>query len=460
MHRSTVCRRSAHCLPALGLACALMAAWACPAGAYHVYFASLHAHSTYSDGAGTPSQAYTYARDVANVDVLALADHSTYMANWEYASLISIANSYTQDGVFVALASQESGNLNDFGHMNVHDSPVRNNVSTEDLLGNYAFVLNQNAIGSFNHPDPSYGTNFDNLTYYPAYAAAMKGLAIRSGLASSGYEWQFTQALSNGWKVAPIAEQDEHDMQWADQPNPNDGGRIYLTGILADTLTRASIVDALRARRFYAMTISPPNDRIVMNFTVDGQPMGSTTTVGIGPVFSVDASANGISLFNRVYLYKDGVLLSTAIAVGTSIHTEFRDWMSEGESHYYYVRVTQVDGDQAWSAPVWTTAHLDPAAVGPAEPAAYPSWRCLPNPVSGNGLVSWSLPAGHGDAVSLRILDPTGRIVRTLEARERSSGWTWDGLDGFGRQVPSGVYTWMVRGGDGSTQSGRLVRVR
>ena len=41
-----------------------------------VYFGNLHSHTRYSDGTGTPRQAFIYARDVAKVDFLALTEHN------------------------------------------------------------------------------------------------------------------------------------------------------------------------------------------------------------------------------------------------------------------------------------------------------------------------------------------------------------------------------------------------
>ncbi len=57
---------------------------------------------------------------------------------------------------------------------------------------------------------------------------------------------------------------------------------------------------------------------------------------------------------------------------------------------------------------------------------------------------------------TLRILGPTGRIIRTLNFADPASGVdiTWDGTDGSGEQVPAGVYfAHVTRGGrQGSTK--------
>lgn len=90
-----------------------------------------------------------------------------------------------------------------------------------------------------------------------------------------------------------------------------------------------------------------------------------------------------------------------------------------------------------WSAGV-------PMAVGvPAVAAERPArLRVRPNPFTGATTIEVSVPAG-GAATSLTVHDAAGRLVRRL-----SEGWweqglrrvTWNGRDGSGRPVPSGVY--------------------
>jgi len=41
-----------------------------------VFFGNLHSHTSYSDGTGTPEEAYRHARDVARLDFLAITEHN------------------------------------------------------------------------------------------------------------------------------------------------------------------------------------------------------------------------------------------------------------------------------------------------------------------------------------------------------------------------------------------------
>jgi len=435
------------------------------APAYQVYYANLHAHTSFSDGIGTPQEAYAYARDVAEIDVLALTEHTHMMTTPEFNLLLQIAAEYTENGVFVALGAQEFGNLNDFGHLSIFDSLYRNPNPTEILPATYSFLNTTGAFGSFDHPNPEYGSNFEDLAFYPDYADVMKALEIRNGLAAGGYEAQFIQALNNGWRIAPFANQDNHEGHWGDQTNPSMGGRIYLTGILADSLTPEEIIGALRERRFYAMEVDPPSDRLELRFTVDGYPMGSVVTTGASPLFTVDAQGmNGVSLFNRVELFRDGVLCDMQIIIGNQIHYEFRDALSEGESHCYFARATQVDSDQCWSAPVWVTAHVDPVAVGGDEASGPGSGLvCLPNPAGAATAVRWVAQSPEASFQRLCLLDARGRLLLTLQpARDGRDETTclWDGRVEGGMTVPAGVYFWQATGADGRVRHGRLVRMR
>jgi hypothetical protein len=77
-----------------------------------------------------------------------------------------------------------------------------------------------------------------------------------------------------------------------------------------------------------------------------------------------------------------------------------------------------------------------------------------PNPFSGTATIRFSLV--RDEAVSLRIYDARGVLVKTLEDRVMGSGVhhvVWDGTDNLGRQVAAGVYfTRFVAGGHSETE--------
>jgi len=98
----------------------------------------------------------------------------------------------------------------------------------------------------------------------------------------------------------------------------------------------------------------------------------------------------------------------------------------------------------------------DPGPQAPATPlpAALHLGPNHPNPFNPQTSITFALP--RAEHVRLDILDPRGRLVRTLVDERREAGdhaVIWDGADQDGRQVPSGTYIYRL-------QSDDLVRAR
>ena len=72
-----------------------------------------------------------------------------------------------------------------------------------------------------------------------------------------------------------------------------------------------------------------------------------------------------------------------------------------------------------------------------------------PNPFNPMTTISYNLP--RTEQVSLRVFDVSGKLVRVLrDGQTEPAGEhqvTWDGTDGSGRQVPSGIYLYSLEAG-------------
>jgi flagellar hook assembly protein FlgD len=66
-----------------------------------------------------------------------------------------------------------------------------------------------------------------------------------------------------------------------------------------------------------------------------------------------------------------------------------------------------------------------------------------PSPSRGPASLHYTIAAGEAGAVSVRVYDVTGRVVRTLFEGERGPGQyeaRWDGSDEAGAVAKSGIY--------------------
>src|SRR5262245_42168164 len=138
-------------IPLLALA-GLLAA---PAGVtYNLYFGNLHSHSSYSDGTGTPAEAYQYAHSTGGLDFLALTEHNHAQAEQGaspdrqdglligkdhtlYDKVIQAADQANVDGSFVALYGQEFSSISKGNHLNAF--MARKVITTPN--GNYPDVF-------------------------------------------------------------------------------------------------------------------------------------------------------------------------------------------------------------------------------------------------------------------------------------------------------------------------------
>jgi hypothetical protein len=349
-------------------------ALALPAYAYNVYYGNLHAHCAYSDGIGTPQHAFEYARDTAFVDIQALTDHTHLLTTTEYANLRAYAAAYTQDGVFVAIAGQEHGSLSTtrpgaFGHMNFYEAttliPQYDNGGDDfryNLAGTYSWLINHTdgingdpLYGVFNHPYYTGGTGADAQFHHFAYSvtgdSAISLTEIRNGQRADDYEPEYLEVLSKGWHVGVTANQDNHNGMWGDQPNPNSGNDIYLTGVLADTLTKEAVLHALKDRRTFAMEVNPKSDRMGLLYQCEGHWMGEVFQSDADTIH-FDVTVWAQNNFISVQLIRNGIQIAY-----TSPGSNYCEWHPEdtpplGES-YYFVKAQQIDGDYLWSSPIW-----------------------------------------------------------------------------------------------------------
>ena len=356
------------------------------------YFGQLHSHTQYSDGAGSLESALAYIKalpDNANVDFVAFTDHSNYFdksgaANPEGALYdMSLASAASQNlwneyknavatfnadnaGSMVAIAGFEMTWSGGPGHINTFNTPgivSRNNTTlnnkTKDAgLQAYYKLLSQkegaNSISQFNHPGTTFG-NFIDFGYWDAVVdTRMYMVEVGNGEGQIGaggyypsYE-QYIMALDKGWHVAPTNNQDNHKGRWG---NANDARDVILT----DDFSESGIYTALRARRMYATE----DKNLDLDYTVNGNMMGSI--IDVPEKLNFEISFNDPDRTDSIakveLVVNSGKVAytwdSAADLAKGSVSVELAP-----EYTYYFVRVTEGDGDLAVTAPVWVGESL------------------------------------------------------------------------------------------------------
>lgn len=356
------------------------------------YFGQLHSHTQYSDGAGSLESALAYIKalpDSANVDFVAFTDHSNYFdksgaANPEGALYdMSLASAASQNlwneyksavaafnkenaGSMVAIAGFEMTWSGGPGHINTFNTPgivSRNNTTlnnkTKDAgLQAYYKLLSQtegvNSISQFNHPGTTFG-NFIDFGYWDAVVdTRMYMVEVGNGEGQIGaggyypsYE-QYIMALDKGWHVAPTNNQDNHKGKWG---NANDARDVILT----DDFTEDGIYAALRARRMYATE----DKNLDLDYTVNGNMMGSI--IDVPEKLNFEISFNDPDRTDSIakveLVVNSGKVAytwdSAADLAKGSVSVELAPKYT-----YYFVRVTEGDGDLAVTAPVWVGESL------------------------------------------------------------------------------------------------------
>ena len=357
------------------------------------YFGQLHSHTQYSDGAGSLDSALAYVKalpDNANVDFVAFTDHSNYFDSknnpnveaalydtslvkdsdpshsWAtYKNTVAAFNA-ANAGKMVAIAGFEMTWSGGPGHINTFNTPgivSRNNTTlnnkTKDAgLQAYYKLLSQtegvNSISQFNHPGTTFG-NFIDFGYWDAVVdTRMYMVEVGNGEGQIGaggyypsYE-QYIMALDKGWHVAPTNNQDNHKGKWG---NANDARDVILT----DDFTEDGIYAALRARCMYATE----DKNLDLDYTVNGNMMGSIIDVPEKLNFEIsfndpdrtDSIAKVELVVNSgkvAYTWNSAADLAKG-SVSVELAPEYT---------YYFVRVTEGDGDLAVTAPVWVGESL------------------------------------------------------------------------------------------------------
>lgn len=351
------------------------------------YFGNLHAHTSYSDGSGTPDEAYKRAQK--HLDFLAITEHNHEDAELGakdrrdglliatdpdlYEDLKASADRHNADGSFVTLWGQEFSTISKGNHSNAFQVDEVITIQNGDYKSLYKFLGNQ--LLQFNHSWDSKNENTDYGTAQFHGSLSKLGEAASSSLrlievingpgtinetglkATLKGEARYRRYLSYGLRLAPTADQDNHYYTWGDLTDAR-------TVALAPELTRASIIQALRQFRCYAST----DKNLRITFNVNGRQMGTSFNaesrkLKVDVAISDDDEPKAKYRIQVVYgnpKTHESSLLKLGDASGDS--EEEYELATEFDTTFVYLRISQHPGqasktDMVVTGPIWITVN-------------------------------------------------------------------------------------------------------
>lgn len=176
-------------------------------------------------------------------------------------------------------------------------------------------------------------------------------------------------ALAMGWRVGFAGGGDDH-LGHAGTEFPFEWGRgrykAGLMAVLATERTREAVWDALWNRRVIATT----GPRILLDYSLNGHPMGSELTVAPEPELMrsrrLRVCCHGTAAIGRIDFIRNN-RVAHSVRPGAALDSEV-DWedvepldrlwlpptrFCANPFCFYYVRALQTDGEMAWASPIW-----------------------------------------------------------------------------------------------------------
>lgn len=358
----------------------------------NLFWGDIHGHSCMSDGVCSVDDYYVYARNVAGLDFTALTDHD---ARWgrrrgkdinesEWEELKNKAREYNDAGRFVTFQAYE-WTSNTHGHRNVYyrdDNPPMFSCSQSESDTAEKLWEKLKGLRAMSIPHHPSGLRFciadgcAPVDWTVRNDEMQRLVEIFSVHGNSEYfdntqkfrlmhhAGHFLQdALRQGHRFGIISSSDCHNghpglsgMYDYHSYDPSEGTvetdccRGCLIGVYATELTREAIWDALWNRRCYATT----GKRIILDFRVDDHFMGEEYKSDSARR-KIFVKVIGTADIKTIEIIKNNnVIISHS---GTSAKEEILryDENSNDGGAYYYARITQADGEIAWSSPVWVS---------------------------------------------------------------------------------------------------------
>lgn len=126
-----------------------------------------------------------------------------------------------------------------------------------------------------------------------------------------------------------------------------------LAAVWAHDLIRKSLFEAFSRRRCYGTT----GACIILDFRLNGHIMGEVLNLKDNRNRRISVLVAGTAPIEKVEVLRNNHTVYLHSGSGTLEKFEWKD-ESGGKplpfwGEFYYIRVTQIDGEMAWSSPIW-----------------------------------------------------------------------------------------------------------
>jgi hypothetical protein len=314
---------------------------------------------------GTLDECYRYARDVALLDFVAITDQGACLTEaWEFCQ--GKVREYHAPGHFVTFKAYEAGAA--VGHRNViyGTDAIEPPLERDRFHSFHPRVLfdyyreRGDAILIPHHVKTWTDWSFHDPELEPVMEiyscwgqSESRGMELwNKGMTPGAGAWE---AFARGYRMGLTASSDNHvgmpgrsypgDRQ---QHTPFKGG---LCAIWAEELTRESLLGALRQRRCYGTT----GARIIVRFHVEDRLMGASIRAG-GETVRATLEVVGTAELRKVEIVGPGGTVREFAGGRIADHISENVDLPVTAGGYYYLRITQADGERAWSSPIFFEA--------------------------------------------------------------------------------------------------------
>ena len=354
----------------------------------NIYFGDPHSHTVLSDGKyGWPDQIIFLSKEKLGIDFTVISDHAEMgrLQNSEYEELALFAELFSENGKYIDFLGFEWTAPPTFGHrIIIYPNTTSPNISSAQVKGNsteklYNFIKPFGGLASAHHTGQAvWGRwnpkalfiqeqepNFEIVSFHGRFEYYNNPFEGRRQVP----QHQYLDALKMGRRSGTMGASDTHFL------SPGEGG---LTAVLSESLTRENVYEAIKNRRTYATS----GVKILLDFSINDHVMGSEFSVSSKDSLKIHLSVNGTAPIDHIEIVKNtedyfaiirlqqvsgtskgvfmvydpakpqtGKRIETNDLTNININLVEKNLLSKETS--YYLRVTQTDGHQAWSSPIW-----------------------------------------------------------------------------------------------------------